>query len=159
MSSIMPKQVDTVKHKRASGPSLLDTVQAVMHALRAQHQHATRAAGGGLSPLEGRVLGYFATHPGATQSDLAAHTGRDKGQLARLMAGLRERGLIAVRADPDDRRVVRVSLTREGMRLQEVIQRHRQQLDERVAGGFDRAETAQLTAWLLRLRERIEDAG
>ena len=50
--------------------------------------------------MEHKVLGFFCRHPGATQSDLASHAGRDKSQLARLIAGLRARGLLDAQPDP-----------------------------------------------------------
>jgi hypothetical protein len=34
--------------------------------------------------MEGKVLGFFARHPGATQRDLAQHSGRDKAAVATL---------------------------------------------------------------------------
>jgi DNA-binding MarR family transcriptional regulator len=49
--------------------------------------------------MEGKVLGYFCRHPGNTQSDLAQHSGRDKAQLTRLIARLKEAGLLEARAD------------------------------------------------------------
>ena len=93
MSSIMRKTVDHVNQSgEPASNDVLEAIHAVMHAVRS-HEHRTQHEGeAGLTPLEGRVLIFFARRPGATQSDLAAHSGRDKGQLARLINGLRARG-------------------------------------------------------------------
>jgi len=72
--------------------------------------------------MDGKVLGYFGRHPGATQKDLAQHSGRDKAQLARPIKGLRDRGLLSAVADDADRRSVRLSLTADGRALQRTLQ-------------------------------------
>lgn len=46
-----------------------------------------------------------------TLSALISHSGCDKGQLARLVGGLRERGLLDGRADENDRRNLLLHLT------------------------------------------------
>ena len=95
-------------------PSAEDVVEALhqtMRALRAAHH---RTGEGELTHMDGRVLGFFAHHPGATQKDLGQHSGRDKGQLARLVQGLRARGLLAATPDPADRRHLRIALTPAG---------------------------------------------
>jgi hypothetical protein len=51
--------------------------------------------------MEGKVLGFFARHPGATQRDLAQHSGRDKAQLARLIkSAVATLSIIRWREDP-----------------------------------------------------------
>lgn len=157
----MPKPVDDVKQSRltANEGSLLEALHDVVHALRAQHRRSAQTAGAGLSPLEARVLQFFGSLPGATQSDLAEHTGRDKGQLARLMAGLRERGWLATRVDPGDRRIVRVELTAQGKRLNDAMALQRRRLDTEVSAAFDPQESRAFIALLRRLQRQLEDAA
>ncbi|MFY9510384.1 MAG: helix-turn-helix domain-containing protein, partial [Rubrivivax sp.] len=109
----MRKSIDHVNQMGGSTPDqVFEAIHTVMHLYRAQrHRGAADAGPQELTHMEHRVLGYFSRHPGATQSDLAAHSGRDKGQLARLIGGLRERGLLEARADENDRRSLRLQPT------------------------------------------------
>jgi DNA-binding MarR family transcriptional regulator len=102
------------------------------------------------------VLGYFARHPGATASELAAHSGRDKGQVARLVGALKERGLLEARADEADRRSVRLTLTAAGRSVHQTLQRRRRRLAEVAVAGLDDAERAQLSALLERVRLNLD---
>ena len=133
MSSIMEKQVDHVNQSGfAPDGDVLEAIHELMHRVR----HRQLDAGTGeLNPMEARVLGFFARHPGATQSALAAHSGRDKGQLARLVNGLREKGLLLAQ-----------------------VRRQRKRLSAAAVQGFSAEERAQLMAMLTRIRANL-DAG
>ena len=162
----MRKKDDHVNHKGqasaclgrkdAAPDDILEAVHAVMHAVRAQQHQASKDAGHELTPLEGRVLGFFARNPGATQSDLVAHSGRDKGQLARLIGSLRERGLLEAQADEADRRALRLLLTQQGKSIQQAVRAQRQRLAASAASGLSAAERQQLMALLERVRARLE---
>ena len=107
----MKHSVDTVNQSTAPTPDVFERMHDLMHQMR--HYLGRHAVHGGeVSPLEGKALGFFSRHPGATLSDLVAHSGRDKGQLAKLVAGLRERGLLEAQVDPQDRRVTRLQIGR-----------------------------------------------
>ena len=93
----MRKQVDVVNQKAAGTGNVLELIHTVMHLYRGSQFRAQRDSDGGVSPMESKVLGFFARHPGATQSELVEHSRRDKGQLARLISGLKERGLLEAR--------------------------------------------------------------
>ena len=142
----------------APGPAddVLEALHAVVRQVRAlQHQHQ-RDAGLGLSPLEGRVLGYFARHPQGTLSELAAHSGRDKGQLARLVAGLRDGGWLLAEPDAQDRRVTRLRLSPRAEAAHGVLQAQRHQLLAQAAAGLSADERRQLTALLGKLRTHLD---
>jgi len=159
MSSIMPHSVDKVKHQTdAPSDDVLEAIHAVMHRVRSLQHRAIEHLPGAPTPMDGKVLGFFARHPGATQSDLAAHSGRDKGQLARLVGGLRERGLLQAQPDAEDRRNLRLALTEEGRALQQQIQRRRRKLSELAAAGLNATEKAQLLALLGRVEANLDPA-
>lgn len=138
---------------------VLEAVHAVMHRVRSLQHQGLRDGEHELAPMEARVLGFFARHPGGTQRDLAEHSGRDKGQLARLVNGLRERGLLDARPDPADRRVTRLHLTDHARQLHLAVQRQRRRLAERAAAGLNEAERQQLQALLARLLHNLDDAA
>lgn len=139
-----------------SAEDVIEAVHTVMHLVRARQYRTQRADEAALTHMDGKVLGYFARHPGATQKELAAHSGRDKGQLARLIAGLRERGLIEGEADAADRRAIRLRLTAEGRAAQQALQRQARRASEQAVAGLDGGERRQLVALLGKLRERLE---
>lgn len=157
----MPKQVDHVNRQESVGADeLLETLHTVMHRLRSHHHHHAAVEGEPvLTPLETRVLGFFARHPGATQRELADHSGRDKGQLARLLAGLRERGWLDAETDPADRRVTRLTLSEQARRAHQAVLRERRRVAESALAGFDGAERGQLLVLLQRLLANLEEVG
>jgi len=157
MSSIMRQSIDNVNDRpEAPADDVLEAIHAVMHKVRALQHRATGDLPGAPTPMDGKVLGFFARNPNATQSDLAAHSGRDKGQLARLVGGLRERGLLQAQADASDRRNLRLALTAEGRALQQQFQRRRRKLAQVAAAGLTDAERQQLLALLARMAANLD---
>lgn len=134
---------------------VVEAVHAVMHAFRARQQRAQRDGEHDLAHMEAKTLGYFARHPGATQRDLVQHAGRDKGQIARLIAGLRERHLLDASPDDQDRRSVRLQVSAEGHRLLAVWQAHAQQVAGDAAAGMTVDERRTLVALLARMQDNL----
>lgn len=157
MSFIMRKSLDHVNHMVAPTASdeVFEAIHTVMHLYRSAQYRGVRAGESELTHMEGKVLGFFERHPGATQKELSLHSGRDKGQLARLIGALKERGLLDAEPDPDDRRNVRLQLTKAGRRMQETVQRHARQLSEQAVEGMSAEERATLVALLARVRENL----
>lgn len=146
----------------AAAPSAEDVVEAVyrtMHLLRAGQYRVARGGGHALSHMDGKVLGFFARHPGATQKDLAAHSGRDKGQLARLIAGLKERGLLDAAPDEADRRSIRLQLSAEGRAVHKALNAQARRVAERAVAALDGEQRRQLVALLHRLAANLDAAG
>lgn len=153
----MRHNVDKVNQIGAAAPDeVVEAMHAVVHALRSRNHEALREAGVELTPLEGRVLGFFARHPGATQRDLGEHSGRDKGQLARLVRRLHELGLLELTPDPDDRRTTRVRLSPAAQRLHQSVQRQRQRLALAALEGIGEEQRRQLCELLLRMRLNLQ---
>jgi DNA-binding MarR family transcriptional regulator len=156
----MGKPVDVVNQRQAApAGDVLELVHGVMHLYRSQQFRVLRQGEQGVTHMESKVLGFFARHPGATQSDLVADSGRDKSQLARLIGGLRESGLLEAQADPDDRRSVRLRLTADGQAVNDALRRQARKLSAAATKGFTTSEHAQLTALLERVRVNLEQAG
>ncbi len=157
MSSIMRESVDKVNHKeKPVGDEVLELVHTVMHQFRSQQFQVLRDGPHPLTHMESKVLGFFARRPGATQRDLAQHSGRDKAQLARLIKGLRERGLLSGEADDDDRRNVCLQLTPDGEAVQRALRRQARQLEAQATAGLDADERAQLIALLRRVQQNLD---
>ncbi|WP_342130831.1 MarR family winged helix-turn-helix transcriptional regulator [Hydrogenophaga sp. OTU3427] len=155
----MSKLVDTVKQS-TPGPAddVLEAVHTVMHLFRAQQYRVLRDGPHNVTHMDGKVLGFFARHPGATQSELATHSGRDKGQIGRLIAGLKERGLLEARTDDTDRRNVRLQLSHEGKTVQQALERQRRRLADAAVAGLSAGERQQLVSLLDRVRANLDTA-
>lgn len=155
----MVQSNDNVNHSRGSAnDEVLELVHSVMHQYRAQQYRVLRDGPELTQPIthmDGKVLGYFGRHPGHTQSDLAQHSGRDKAQLARLIKGLREQGLLAAEADAADRRNLRLSLTPAGEAVQAKLQQQARRLSAKAVTGLSAAERAQLAALLQRVKDNL----
>ncbi len=148
----MRKEVDNVNHSsRRPDDDVLELVHSVMHQYRSQQYRVLRDGPHDITHMDSKVLGYFSRHPGATQTDLAQHSGRDKAQLARLIKGLRDRGLLAVEADAEDRRNLRLTLTAEGQSVQRALQQQAKRLGAKAVDGLSAAERRQLVELLRRV--------
>ncbi|MCG3188454.1 MAG: HTH-type transcriptional repressor NicR [Burkholderiaceae bacterium] len=138
---------------------VLDEIHAVMHLVRSRQYRAVRDGANPLTHLEGKMLGFIARHPGSSQRELADYSGRDKGQLARLIAGLRERGLLQAQVDESDRRSARLRLTPRGQALHQALRRQGRQLSRAAVAGLSEPERRTLFALLRKVRANIEAAG
>ncbi len=136
-------------------PDPLDIMHSVMHQYRSQQYRFLRDGPHDITHMDGKVLGYFGRHPGATQSELAQHTGRDKAQLARLIKGLRDQGLLQGDVDADDRRSVRLSLTADGLALQKELRQQAKRLSQKAVEGLSAAQQQQLLTLLERVRRNL----
>lgn len=137
---------------------MLEAIHAIMHLYRSQQHRSLREGQHDLAHMEAKVLGFFARHPGATPSDLVAHSGRDKAQVARLIRGLRERGLLDARADELDRRSTRLSLSNQGRELYTALHRNDGKLAEIALAGMSDEEASVLLGLLGRLRANLDAA-
>jgi len=156
----MRKSNDNVNHSLEHGDQdVLELIHTVMHQYRSQQFQALRHGAHDITHMESKVLAYFARHASATQSDLARDSGRDKAQLARLIKGLRDRGLLAAIADESDRRHVHLSLTPEGNAILRELQTQATRLTSRAISGFSQQEQAQLSALLQRVKQNLDHAG
>lgn len=150
--------MEAMRKAADSADDIADTVHTLMHLYRTQQYRASRDGSGELTHMEGKVLGFFSRHPGASQSELVAHAARDKGQLARLIAGLRERGLLAAHNDDNDRRVVHLHLSAAGRALHTTVQRQRLRVARLAVADLSDKERQQLVELLRRVRGSLEAA-
>ena len=152
----MRKSIDNVNQVASTEPSADDVFEAIHTVMHLYRSGQYRDGPHGLSHMEGKVLGYFAHHPGATQKDLADHSGRDKGQLARLIGSLKERQLLDAATDEADRRSVRLRLTAEGRSTLKTLQRQARRLSDLAVAEMSAPERQQLVTLLLKVRANLE---
>ena len=131
-------------------------MHAIMHLYRSAQQRSLRDGPNDLAHMEVKALGFFARHPGATQSELVAHSGRDKAQVARQILALRERGLLDAQAEEQDRRSSRLHLSAQGKAVHAALHRNDGRLKEQALAGFGEQERDALLELLARVRANLQ---
>ena len=159
----MKKHVDKVNQNNAHGEvtsaqDVFEAIHSIMHLYRARQMRAPGGEEPELTHMEGKVLGFFARHPGATLSDLVVHSGRDKAQLTRLIKGLRDKALLDAQPDGVDRRLTRLRLSGAGETLHARRHRAGAEAAELALEGVAQPDRAHLLALLERVRKNL-DAG
>jgi len=153
----MSKLVDQVNQNPGrAADDVLESMHAIMHLYRSAQHRSLRDGPNDLAHMEVKALGFFARHPGATQSDLVTHSGRDKAQVARQIRALRERGLLEAQADEADRRSSRLSLSEEGRAVHAALHSNDGRLKEHALQGFTEQDRAALLDLLARVRANLQ---
>ena len=157
----MKKHVDKVNQNHSAVPAssaqeVFEAIHAIMHLYRARQLRAPLGTEAELTHMEGKVLGFFARNPGATLSDLVAHSGRDKAQLTRLIRALRDKALLEAQPDELDRRSTRLRLSPGGEAIHAEWHRHGAGAAEQALAGLPEAERAQLLGLLDRVRANLD---
>lgn len=155
----MTRRSTDPEHPAAPTPAeeVVEAIHTLMHGFRSRQFRVLREAGHDLGHMEAKALGFFARHPGATQRDLSLRSGRDKGQVARLIAGLRERGLLDAQPDEADRRSVRLAVSDAGQALQAAWDAQSRALADEATRGLSADEQQTLLALLARMRANLGD--
>jgi len=96
----------------------------------------------GVSPAEGHLLSYMRTYAPCPILEILRVFGTRPSTMTSMLERLEERGLILRKPDPDDRRSVLVSLTREGKGVAERIERMLRDLEGRIGTRVGKRELA-----------------
>jgi len=156
----MRKTIDNVNQVgKTLDDDVLELVHGVMHQYRSRQFQVLRDGAHAVTHMESKVLGFFGRHAGATLSELAQHSGRDKAQLTRLVTGLRERGLLAGEADEADRRSVKLQLTAAGQAVQRALKQQAGRLNAQAVAGLSASERQQLLDLLRHVQRNLSSPG
>ena len=155
MSTMASGSVDNVNRK---SDEVFDLIHTIMHLFRSQQYRGLPDGSHHLTHMEGKLLNFFARHPGATLSDLVAHSARDKGQLARLIKSLKEEDLLSVQKDQKtDRRSVGLELTHAGHAVHRTLHRQSERLAMLAVKNLDSEKRRQLLVLLRQVRSNLEN--
>jgi DNA-binding MarR family transcriptional regulator len=159
MSTMTSGSVDNINRKSVSASDeVFDLIHTIMHLFRSQQYRGLPDGSRHITHMEGKLLGFFARYPGATLSDLVAHSARDKGQLARLIKSLKEGGLLSVQKDrKTDRRSVGLELTRAGHTVHKTLHRQSESLAMLAVTDLDTEKRHQLLVLLRQVRNNLEN--
>ncbi|MYN39961.1 MarR family transcriptional regulator [Duganella sp. FT109W] len=148
----MTKQVNKVNQSE----QVFDAIHSIMHLFRARQLRGLRDNPHELTHMEYKALGFFFRHPGATQGDLVAHSGRDKAQLARLLKGLRDKQLLDATADEADRRITRLTLSAAGHNIFHSLHQLGIHASSAAVTGMSAEQLTQLQGLLQQIRNNLE---
>ena len=96
----------------------------------------------GVSPAEGHLLSYLRSYAPCTIVEILRVFGIRPSTMTSILERLAERGLLTREPDPEDRRAVRVELTREGKAVAERINRLVRDLENRIGSHVGTRELA-----------------
>ena len=111
----------------------------------------------GMSPPKYFVLHVLAREGGTSQGEIGRLYGVDPSRVTRLAKQLEGEGLIERTRDPEDNRVVRMSLTLEGRRAFEMATERSEAFRSRVRRALNEEEHKELRRLLGKLTEAMED--
>lgn len=155
MSPIMADEIDKVNELKGTREDVLELMHGIMHAYRSAYHQRLLDGLHGVTHMDSRVLGYFSRHPGATLSDVSAHSGRDKAQLTRLIKGLRDKGLLQGEVSENDRRNVKLTLTPRGHGIHHALQQEHRRLEARAIADLSEPQLQQLVTLLQQISRNL----
>jgi DNA-binding MarR family transcriptional regulator len=123
--------------------------QATRHHLQGHHAPA-------VAPMLLRMLQLCKRHPGITQQGLVQHTGRDKGQVARLVKELLDEGLLTREKHPEDGRSHCLQPTAKGLAAVKRFVVAQANAANMIFGDLSATELSKLTQDLNQLKERLD---
>lgn len=110
----------------------------------------------GLTRSQWLVLRRLHRSPGASQSELADMMEIEKASAGRLIDRMEKNGWVERRPDDADRRVNRLFLTDQAVRVNARIQPVAEEVVDDALAGLSEAERAQLTGFMMLMKERLQ---
>tara|TARA_R110002167_G_scaffold8994_2_gene41270 strand:- start:19890 stop:20348 length:459 start_codon:yes stop_codon:yes gene_type:complete len=137
---------------------IFEAIAALNHQIRSRHHQASRDQGAAIAGMEFKALRYIASqtsHQGATQKDLVERSGRDKGQIARVIGNLKKQGLVHAIADEQDKRISRLILTTAGQQLYASFKQVNNEVAEQAISGLTLTECQTLLGLLSKVNNNL----
>jgi DNA-binding MarR family transcriptional regulator len=111
----------------------------------------------GLTRSQWLVLTRLHRHPGASQTELAEMLEVEKASAGRMVDRMERNGWVERRADPADRRLKRIHLTREAERVHARVWKVAEATVDDALGNLSAGERAQLARLMGRVKGRLLD--
>lgn len=109
----------------------------------------------GISAPAAGVLFHVAADPGSTTSEVAAAIHSSPAATSGLLARMESAGLIVRRADPADRRTIRVGLAPAGADAMADISEAITELNDLITAGFSPEELETVARWLKHVSKSV----
>ena len=113
----------------------------------------------GLHRAQATVLCRLFVRDGLTQSEIAEQLGVQGATMTTMLQRMEEAGLVARRRDPDDNRLVRVSLTDAGRRLERDANTQFMKVEEATFAGLSPQDRASLRRMLRQMLRNMNGEG
>jgi DNA-binding MarR family transcriptional regulator len=110
-----------------------------------------------ISIPEWRVMAVLGETAGVSSFAVCEATAMDKAKVSRAVAALLAKSLVRKAADPQDQRLLRLSLTAKGRRVYAAIVPRARQIEAELTAGLSASERAQLDRLLDKLQARMDD--
>ncbi|WP_201840423.1 MarR family winged helix-turn-helix transcriptional regulator [Microvirga zambiensis] len=110
------------------------------------------------TPFQNEVLACVGRNPGANPNSLSDITGRDKGQITRIIAELEILGLLRREKSASDRRSVSVNLTQSGEEVFQRVLAKRAALSDKMLSSLSAKDRSALVEMLRRMRSDLHMA-
>src|SRR5580658_266713 len=107
-----------------------------------------------LAPADAGILRLLRVASGLSQQELAAKLQIHPSRLVAILDNLERRGLVERRANPDDRRLYSIHLTKDGGETLEKIGKVAREHQDALLSALNRAERDELAALLLRIADQ-----
>ena len=115
-----------------------------------------QAHGYDITPEQWAVLNRLWEQDGLSQVELAERTFKDKPGTTRILTLLEQKGVVARRRDEDDRRIIRVFLTKAGKDLKEKLVPCAEEVLAKGAQNLTKEDVTQFTRTLKKLLDNLE---
>ena len=109
----------------------------------------------GVNVTDWRIMSLLAIEPGIPAARICEVIGFDKGPVSRTLAALQKRGLVAIRADPNDGRSHSIALTARGRAMHDKVIVAALERERRLLSCLDQEERELLIDLLRRLHENL----
>lgn len=120
----------------------------------AASQFAERLGSLELTPPDAGILRLLRVAAGMSQQELAAKLQIHPSRLVAILDNLEKRGLVERRANPDDRRLYSLHLTKDGGELLQRIGRVAREHQDALLTALNKEERNELTTLLLRVADQ-----
>jgi DNA-binding MarR family transcriptional regulator len=135
---------------------LINRLAAKMNAVL---HRAFKSAGYNITAQQWAVLNRLWEENGLHQSLLAERTTKNRHNVSRMLTVLEKQRLLKRRPDPEDARLQRIYLTKEGARLQEILVPIAHKIIEKMFEGLKKSELKNLKQTMDQLSRNIDSLG
>jgi DNA-binding MarR family transcriptional regulator len=133
---------------------IMDAIRKLVRVIRLSSTASERALG--LSSAQLYVLQKLAEGEPASLGELARRTLTDQSSVSVVVSKLAKAGLLTKKTSADDRRSVRISLTRRG---EKIVATGREPFQKRLVGAIQKLPAARRRQLARALREMLQYAG
>ena len=105
---------------------------------------------------QGRLFEKLESGDGISQKELARRMNISPATLTRMVQNMEKHNLVTRVTDPKDQRITLITITKEGIRVKDLLKKRLQIVDEKIFKNFSTNEKEVLQDMLLRIQEQLK---